>query len=163
MLPSRRVSSYRVSSSTIAPSAIGRGINGIPEEGGQRRGREGGGGGRGNSGEASAGRGISEEFSTAVRSGGGVRSGSHNNGGHSNRVNSGDSGRPKTSLFSPIETPAVAQRRTLASQLARQRLKKAARYARAGLAVAPPFVAKVSAGKASLEAFLSSSGVDWER
>lgn len=45
----------------------------------------------------------------------------------------------------------------------RQRLKKAARYAGAGLAVAPPFVAKVALGERSLEEALSRGGVDWKR
>lgn len=58
---------------------------------------------------------------------------------------------------------ALARRRSLAAQLARQRLKKAARYARAGLAVAPPFVANVSLGECSLEAFLSHGGVEWKQ
>lgn len=45
----------------------------------------------------------------------------------------------------------------------RQRLKKAAKYAGAGLAVAPPFAARVSLGESSLEEALSRSGVDWKR
>ena len=44
----------------------------------------------------------------------------------------------------------------------RQRLKKAAKYAGAGLAVAPPFTAKVSLGESSLEEFLARGGVQWE-
>eukprot|EP00752_Nemacystus_decipiens_P012656 g11210.t1 len=61
------------------------------------------------------------------------------------------------------ESTAAARRRSLASQLARQRLKKAARYAGAGLAVAPPFAARVSLGERSLEEALSRGGVDWKR
>eukprot|EP00903_Cladosiphon_okamuranus_P018800 g17294.t1 len=64
---------------------------------------------------------------------------------------------------SPQESAAAARRRSLVSQLARQRLKKAARYAGAGLAVAPPFAARVSLGESSLEEALSRSGVDWKR
>lgn len=49
------------------------------------------------------------------------------------------------------------------SRTPRQRLKKAARYAGAGLATAPPFMARVSVGESSLEEFLTSGGVDWKR
>lgn len=44
----------------------------------------------------------------------------------------------------------------------RERLKKAARYAGAGLAVSPPFVAKVSLGESSLKEALTRAGVDWK-
>ncbi|CAM9285636.1 unnamed protein product [Ectocarpus sp. 4 AP-2014] len=60
------------------------------------------------------------------------------------------------------ESPAAARRRSLAAQLARQRLKKAARYAGAGLANAPPFVAKVSLGEGSLQEVLTRGGVPWK-
>ncbi|CBJ26842.1 Hypothetical leucine rich repeat protein [Ectocarpus siliculosus] len=60
------------------------------------------------------------------------------------------------------ESPAAARRRSLAAQLARQRLKKAARYAGAGLANAPPFVAKVSLGEGSLQEALTRGGVPWK-
>ncbi|CAM9265396.1 unnamed protein product [Ectocarpus sp. 8 AP-2014] len=60
------------------------------------------------------------------------------------------------------ESPAAARRRSLAAQLARQRLKKAVRYAGAGLANAPPFVAKVSLGEGSLQEVLTRGGVPWK-
>lgn len=134
----------RHTSSTIKSSstAVSRPTDGNPEGGGG----SGGGNNGGNFGEVST-----------ARGGGG--------GGGSSNGNSGSSRSPAAALFTPPSemTPSAIQRRNLASQLARQRLKKAARYAGAGLAVAPPFVAKVSAGESSLEGFLSSSGVNWKR
>lgn len=58
---------------------------------------------------------------------------------------------------------AAVRKRSLAAEIARQRLKKAARYAGAGLAMAPPFLVKASLGESSLEAFLSCGGVQWNR
>lgn len=51
----------------------------------------------------------------------------------------------------------------LAFRKRRQRLKAAARYARAGLAVAPPFAPKVSLGENSLREVLTRVGVQVER
>ena len=138
-LPSRRTSSTVTSSSTMS-----RTIDGNPEGGGHRRGHD-------------TGRGFFFGEVSVTRGGGGSSNG---NGSYI-----GDGSRTSATAFMPPGemTPAAIHRRNLASQLARQRLKKAARYAGAGLAVAPPFVAKVSAGEGSLEGFLSSSGVDWKR
>lgn len=61
------------------------------------------------------------------------------------------------------ELPFDAQKKIHLSDAYRQRLKKAARYAGAGLAVAPPFVARVSLGESSLEEVLTRGGVDWKR
>lgn len=64
---------------------------------------------------------------------------------------------------SELAAAAAVKRRDLAGRVARQRLKKAARYAGAGLATALPFVPKASLGESSLQDFLARGGVDWER
>lgn len=63
----------------------------------------------------------------------------------------------------PSGAAIAAQQRAVAAKRAKHRLKLAARYAGAGLAVSPPFLAVASSGKSSLEAFLSRWGVEWER
>lgn len=62
-----------------------------------------------------------------------------------------------------LQNSLLSQKHASHILLFRQRLKKAARYAGAGLAVAPPFTARVSLGERSLEEALSRGGVDWKR